>query len=111
MWEVTGWQVYAGYYCGKKFVMITVVELNLKSTVRSIDLYMKIKFMPPRNYRFYRNGILANLFSYACKCINFERVVYPYLNSCYCLICVLYVSHSKYWIKQLVATHANKIRQ
>ena len=86
MWEVTGWQVYTDYYiqvCGEEFVMITVVELNFKSTVRSIELsmtirfmwwyklYVQIKFMPLRNYRFYRNGILENLYSYACKFMNF----------------------------------------
>ena len=45
MWVAGGWQVYTDYYiqvCGEEFVMITVVELKVKSAVRSIELNIKI---------------------------------------------------------------------
>ena len=54
-----------------------------------------------RNYRFYRNGNSANLFSYACKGKDFSRFVYLYLkqNSCQCLIFVFYASRYRLWIR------------
>ena len=45
MWEVIEWQVYVDCYfkeCGEEFVMITVVELKVKSAVRTIELNIKI---------------------------------------------------------------------